>query len=299
MLKALEFLNNKVKAKQQVNLKNFKKLTKIQKGSVTAVDGGSCIIADGGSWLISKLKIASVHYDQGNRVPELETKNQWYYTVIKSNGSYEHSMTGLKPEFKNLRELTEIPSIVMRTLEFKHAYELIPKLPKGSTLLIDGLLQGDTLDQEKIIKLLELESKKCGVNVIGLAKTFRQSINGRSIIGSLIKERPSDKWVYSDGNYHIVKLHDHAKFAYALNKFKHTKLSDVLPVLVYYATDPALMGYPYPLLKVDNDARISSHEKKLEVNKLKIAAKRQGLDFIEYDQKCTSMHNLMDSQKYR
>ena len=298
MLSALKFLKERVGVKQKI-FNEFKKLDKSLDGCVCAVDGGSCIIADGGSWLIAKLKVASVYYDKGKRVSGLEQKKQEYYTIIKSNGSYEHSIPYLKPEFPNIKELTETPSTIMRSLEFKHAYELVKTLPKNSLLLIDGLLQAETPDQEKIIKLLELESRKQGVNVVGLAKTFRKSINGQSIIGSLLKQKPDEKWLYSLDNYSIVKLHNKASFAYALSYFKHININEVLPILTYYSTDPALIGYPYPLLKVDQDARISSHEKKLEVNKLKIIAKREGLDFIEYDQKCTSMHSVMDSQKYR
>jgi len=311
MLEALNFLKEKVYSGGVELGDNYQELIHSSSGCVTAVDGGACIIADGGSWVLSKIRVASVHYDNGKRVPGLETREEQYYTVIKkgslsagqkSAAMYEHSISELKSDFKNVRELTEVPAVVMRTLEFKKAYELVKGLPKGSLLLIDGLLKAETPDQEKCLGLLEFESKKQGINVVGIAKTFRHALNGRSVIGSLIKERPESKWAYSPvkgSDCLIVKLHERAKFAYAVDYFKHTGISEVLSVLSYYSTDPVLIGYPYPLLKVDRDARISSHEKNLERNKLRIVCKREGLDFIEYDEKSTSMHGVMDSQKYR
>jgi len=110
------------------------------------------------------------------------------------------------------------------------------------------------------------------------------------------------KWCYrpvkGSSNF-VVKLHERARFAYAIGSFNHTDMSVVLPVLVFYSRDPGLIGYPYPLLRVDADARISGFEKKLEENKLRITCKKEKFDFVDFDTRSTSMHSIMDSQKYR
>lgn len=302
MLDALAFLKNKWYSRDFKVADNYKSLSRGSAGYVSAVDGGSCVIADGGCWVVAKIKIASVHYDKGKRLTGKELKEEFYYTIIKDDGEYEHSINDLEPDFKNVRELTEAPAVTMRSLEFKHALKVLDSMPRGSVLLIDGLLKGENKDQESLIRDLEKKSKQLGVAVLGLAKTFRQGFNGRSVIGSLIKERPGDKWLYSpvkESDCLIVKLHERAGYAYAVDSFKHVKVKEALPLLSFYSTDPALIGYPYPLLKVDRDARISSHEKHLERNKFRIITKEQGLDFIEYDEKSTDMHSLIDKQKYR
>jgi len=44
---------------------------------------------------------------------------------------------------------------------------------------------------------------------------------------------------------------------------------------------------------------LSGFEKKLEENKLRITCKKEKFDFVDFDTRSTSMHSIMDSQKYR
>ncbi len=295
MIKELNFIKNYYKKKEPL-LPSFKELPEKQKGIVAAVDGGSSVLADGGVWVISKLKVASVVYD-GNIIPEKLYKKEHYYTLIKDE-TINHSIHELKPEFGNIRELSEAPSVTMKTLEFKRAYELSKELPKESVLLIDGLLAPENTDQEKLLAGIRETAGKRNVNVVGLAKTFRQGINGRSVIGTLLSKRPFSKWIYRFGDYFIVKLHERSSYAYAFNCFCHD-FKKTLSILSYYARDPEIIGYPYPLIKADKEARISSYELANEINKLRIISKKEGYDFINFDVRSTDMHSLMDKQKYR
>lgn len=307
MLESLKFLKDRIFSNKVELKNNFKTISHSSNGCFTSVDGGSCVIADGGSWLISKIRIAVVHYDNLKRVVSSESRKDYYFTLIKKDKGFDSYIEGLPNarvgfNEKEVKELLDVPAVIMRTLELMQAIEVVKSLPKDSLLVIDGLLASETVDQEKALRVLEAESKVRGVNVIGIAKTFRHAINGKSIIGSLLKENPGNSWVYApvDGtDCFIVKLHERARYAYAFNAFKHTRIDDVLPVLSLYSKDPELTGYPYPLLKVDRDARISSYERKLEMNKLKILTKKEGFDFIEFDERSTSMHSVMDSGKYR
>lgn len=302
MIEALKFLKNKLYSNNKKVADNFHELSGSEAGYVSAVDGGSCIIADGGCWVLAKIKVASVHYHKGERLPAKEKDEEAYYTVIKDGDEYSHSISDLKPEFNNIRELTEAPAVTMRALELRHALKVLKSMPRDSLLLIDGLLKGDNMEQEAMLERIKRESEKKGVMVLGLAKTFRHAVNGRSVIGSLIKERPSGKWYYEpveDSDCLVAKLHAKSGYAYAISSFNHSEAKKALPLLAYYSIDPALIGYPYPLLKVDRDARVSSHEKHLEKNRLRIICKKNKLDFIEYDEKSTNMHSLIDKQKYR
>lgn len=301
MLSVLRFLMDNIYSKRVRLDDNFEELSVSVGGVVTAVDGGSCVISDGGSWIVSKIKVASVMYDAGKRVQESCSKRDFYYSIVKKGSNYVHSLPDVKPFF-NVRELGEVPAIIMRLMEFRTALDLVGSLPRGSILLIDGLLEAETPEQEAVIRELEFKSKSFGINVLGVAKTFRHAIEGQSVIGALIRDKPDKKWCYKPvkgSDYFVVKLHERARYAYAISAFKHTDMSVVLPVLVFYSRDPGLIGYPYPLLRVDADARISGHEKRLEENKLRINCKKEKMDFVEYDTRSTSMHSIMDSQKYR
>ncbi len=299
MLRTIEFLKNKVSDEELRLDDNYQEIKDELSGCVTAVDGGCVTIADGGAWIISKIRTASVKYDKGEY--QGASKQETYYTIIKNNG-FEHSINRLRTNFKNIRELSEAVPIIMRTLEYEQALKESLTMNEGSLLLIDGLIQAETNDQERLINQLEVETKRRGVNVIGLAKTFRHSINGRSIIGRLIKNKPTSKWFYAPikgSDCYIIKLHDKASYAYAFNSFNHTNIEESIAILNYYSKDPEIIGYPYPLLKVDRVARINSYERLIEGNKLKIICKKQGIDFIKFDQLSTNMHSLMDKQKYR
>ena len=302
MLGILRFLRDNVYSNRVKLDDNYVELgAGVSGGVVTAIDGGSCIISDGGCWIVSKIKIASVRYDAGKRVSNSCFKRDFYYSIVKKGSNFIHSLPDVKPFF-NVRELGEVPAIIMRLMEFRTALNLLDSLPRGSILLIDGLLDAETPEQEAVIRELEFKSKTLGINVLGVAKTFRHAIDGQSVIGALIKAKPDMKWCYrpvkGSSNF-VVKLHERARFAYAISSFNHTDMSVVLPVLVFYSRDPGLIGYPYPLLRVDADARISGFEKKLEENKLRITCKKEKFDFVDFDTRSTSMHSIMDSQKYR
>lgn len=295
MLDALRFLESRF-SKQSFQ-PVFKDLPSASKGFIACVDGGSCVIADGGCWILSKLRVGFTQYSGVERVSEGVSDE--YYTIVRDDG-FSHSMSKLEPEFGNIRELGEAVPVTMRTLEFKQALDLVSDLPENSVLVIDGLLDGDTRAQQRLITNLEVKAKKRGVNVVGLAKTFRQGVSGRSIIGSLLAERPGSKWLHElRPDLFIVKLHSRASHAYALNFFESSDLERVLEVLSFYSRDPAIIGYPYPLLRVDRVARFNGHEKRLELNKLRLVCQEHEFKFIEFDEQATNMHSVMDSQKYR
>ena len=69
-------------------------------------------------------------------------------------------------------------------------------------------------------------------------------------------------------------------------------------VLAYFSRDPEIVGYPYPLIKVDKIARVKEDEKKMENNKIKLMAKKEGL-ILDYDENAAIMHSLLDKRMYR
>ncbi len=68
---------------------------------------------------------------------------------------------------------------------------------------------------------------------------------------------------------------------------------------MFYSNDAELVGYPYPLLRADKVARISSHEKEAERRNVSVTARRMGLTDIEYDILSQDMHERLDRRMYR
>jgi NurA-like 5'-3' nuclease len=307
MQSCIEFIKENLYSKKEELKDNFKTIKEAIETSALAIDGGSSIINDGGSWLIAKLKIASTYYEKGKRMPKKESLKNYYMSLINNKGAYSQKLSPdikLSSDYKSIRELSEAPAIVMKSLEFSHALEKIDELKKDSIILIDGLLKGDSSDQEKILELLKNKASKKGIHIIGLAKTCRYGLGGRSVIGTMLRAKPNHKWLYhpiSDENVFIVKLHEKSAYAYMLNAFPHSKTSieKIISALCFYSRDPELLGYPYPLLRVDKVARIGEHEKKQEESRLKIISKKTGYDFLETDKRATDMHSRLDKRAYR
>ncbi len=300
MIEALRFIQEE--AYKKVNKITTKPIISEQEGIIRAVDGGSTIIIDGGTWLLSKIRVASVEYKNDKRIISNCYKKDYYYSIIK-NTDYKHKLTSDYEcrQYSNklgINKIIEAPAVMMKTLEYEHALRIINEMSEDSLLILDGLLTSDTPDQQSLLKELENKSRKNKINVIGLAKTFRQSINGQNMIGLLLRNNKG-KWFYNQGNYWFVKLHEKSKHAYAFNQFSHTNTKRVIELLTHYSKDPTLLGYPYPLLRVDADARISSYEKKSEVNKARIISKKKGFDFVATDESSSDMHSLMDTGRYR
>ncbi|MCD6547189.1 MAG: hypothetical protein J7K22_01395 [Nanoarchaeota archaeon] len=249
------------------------------KGIVYAVDGGSSIIFDGGSWCISKIKVGVVGYKGKKRVVE---KIKTFYALSKKDN--EHITTKIMPEGKIMKSknLEDAHNDVRTFLEAKEVKELYSKTSADDIILVDG--------PTEVLKK----------NIVGVNKTSRlRAKSGRSLIG-LINEFGSKKlkgkmWYYEIGNNeYIVKLHPKSKFCY-----KITALSkELFGVLAYFSRDPEIVGYPYPLIKVDKIARVKEDEKKMENNKIKLMAKKEGL-ILDYDENAAIMHSLLDKRMYR
>ncbi len=307
MLECVEFIKHNLYSKKEEVEDNFKLISNQRPCKIIAVDGGSSIINDGGSWLIAKIKTASTYYDGDKRIPKKELVNNYYMSLINNSGRHIQRFSpeiSLSTNYSGIRELSEAPSVAMKAIELFHAAGRINDLGRDSLLLVDGLLKAESIDQEKALK--ELEEKSCskGVHVIGLAKTCRFGLKGRSVIGSLLRAKPDDKWFYhpvSGEEVFIIKLHEKSKYAYMLDLFPHSmnSIDLLMPSLCFYARDPELLGYPYPLLRADKIARVGEHEKKQEESRLRILSKMEGYSFLETDKRATDMHARMDKRAYR
>ena len=60
-----------------------------------------------------------------------------------------------------------------------------------------------------------------------------------------------------------------------------------------------MIGYPYLLLKADKVARLRDNERDSENQRMKMSARSMGINFIEFDESSTIMHDLLDERAYR
>ena len=266
------------KEKNEIDESKFENLSpKEFDGKIIAVDGGSGVIFDGGSSIVAKIKVGAVGYENKKRIFE---KVEDYYMVIID--SKKGRTIKLFPDEKLLlskKEIEDLPNEARKLLEIKMLDKIAKEYP-NAIVLADG-------HQEARHK-----------NIVSVCKTSRaKTKSGRSLIGQLneIGEKKGGAWIYKIGeNEYVVKFHKASKFAYRVI----TNDKEILPKIAYYSRDPEIIGYPYPLLKIDKLVRLRDDEKDSENRKFKLISRKLGLN-LEHDEMATLMHKLMDERMYR
>ncbi len=293
--KIIEYVAKNVYSKKEneVDLDRFKNFETISpKGKLYAVDGGSGIISDCGSYIISKIKIGVTCYENSKRVSSEEKTDEYYVFVqdtekgLKVKSFPDLKLNELKELKLNRCKIDEVQNEIRKFLERKKIEELSKKISENDLILGDGYFER--------IKFKE--------NVVFICKTSRlRSKSGRPLIGYLNqigKEKiENKKWMYSiSENEYIVKFHGKGKFCYKVNVKNPEKLNYFFGVVAHYSKDPELIGYPYPLLRVDKIARIRNDEKKTENRKLK---NNKFGNLLRSDEDAAIMHELLDKRMYR
>lgn len=265
------------------------------------IDGGSAVILDGGGWLLSKIKIGEVCYESGKKT--LEKVNSFFFGASKQDGSFK--MT-LKPDAELKQpgntKIEDVPNFIRSLLEWKTALEVANKLERGDFLVMDSSLIVQNQHQNEAIKKVIAVCEKNGINLIGVSKSSRKCFaNGRSVLGFLNsfgkKNLAKERWYVSFENDYYARLHPLSKFCYKIH-FKGDE-KKIFSALAYYANDAEIPGYPYPLIRADQIARVSEDEKKLENINIKNLARNLKYDFVELDEYSTIMHDFLDERNYR
>lgn len=285
---------------EQVSEKNFYEYdTCLPCTEVYAVDGGSAVIIDGGNWIIAKIKTCVIGYMKEECIKN--ECSEYYIGAVagdkKTSIKIFPDVSGIESLRIPFNDIEETPNICRAFLELEKIKELSKKVPNGSIILTDGLIQEEIKTNNAVI--------------VNLCKTSRiKTENGRSLIGCLnelsSKKILNKKWFYfpiSDKNKTCVaKFHESSIFSYKLQfsePIEKEKIKKILGAIAYFSRDPELIGYPYLLLKADKVARLRDNERDSENRRMKMSAKDMGISFIEFDESSTIMHELLDKRAYR
>lgn len=306
IIKFLDSRNSTAEEKEQVDMSIIKEINAVKPDcTVYAVDGGCSTVIDGGTWSISKLKTGVVSYVLGKR--RYEKVSNFMLGIIKKEKSIEWKIT---PEFSgfnlvsNSTKMEELPNLARSVVEWLQIKKIAQDSEPGDIILRDGAFSSAEAFEKSIINDAVEFCKSKGVFLIGVCKTSRMSKdNQRPFIGVLneftSKTMPDKKWFYQDKDITVVKLHENSELCFRIESSVSENLADILSKVCYYSSDPEFTGYPYPLLKVDKIARVRDFERSNENRKAKMLAKSLGKEFIEYDEKTTIAHNMLDKRAYK
>jgi hypothetical protein len=273
--------------------------------SVYAVDGGSATIVDGATWCISKLKIGTVAYKNGKRLSE--KVDMFMIGISKKKNQLSSRIQPAVEGFRlesNATSIEDLENASRSILEWLKIKQLVLHAQEHDIILRDGAFSSDDAYEKSIINdVLELCRQK-NIHLIGICKSSRTSApGGRSLIGMLnefsSKELPDKKWIYQEDKITIAKLHETSNFCFKIESSHPNLLAETLPKICHYTTDPEFIGYPYPLLKADKIARVRDFEKNNDNRKAKMLAKSLGKQFMEFDERATLVHDMLDKRAYR
>jgi len=289
---------------KEFNKQYFTELNEKKASTTFAIDGGCAVLVDAGTWTISKIKIGIVSYT-GLKKDFEQTKD--YYLKIIQKKDYELKLfdelgQDIKIDFPDFSkfDIDELQSKVMKILEWKTCLNLCNQ-NKKLLILIDGGIEPDNeVEQETINQI-----KKTDNTVIGFCKTSRmRTTTGRNVLGVVngLSEKKKSWYYYPLFNNEketftlIGKLHNHAKSCHKIQLFNLENINEIFNILCFFCNDSEIIGYPYPLLKVDKIARINSFEKKKEKN---FAEKELKKSNIFEDVQNYEFHSNLDNRMYR
>jgi hypothetical protein len=248
-------------------------------GTVWAVDGGSCVVADGRSFQVGAYRAARVRFAAGlTRLVERPTLAVRAVSPEEMHALARATLTelcGQEPD-----RLPEVPRPVDALREWAEWAEVattVREADAGDLVLVDGSLHGGPLVPQAVVRRVHQEAVARGVCLAGVVKASTLFWGRNAPLVTLVKRRGDRElgpavWaakISSDpvfgrlyvGDIFVAHLAPTAPHAFRVDVAAGPESADrVLARLAGIADDPAFVGYPYPLARAHQAARVSGYD---------------------------------------
>jgi len=303
---------------KNLNALSFKKIQDIKfDRKVAAVDGGSATVVKGRSFIIGIYRAGLVIFQNGKRIKQktlplkLEIISQ--ADISKRYSSAYRDLTGEEPsEAPGIEKMLDRLRLFS---EWKLAEGLLDELNPGDMFLIDGSLKASIAPPHNFLLKITQKAKAKGIHLVGVTKTSTLYWGDRSpLIPAVVKigERfcPNSKWfcqISADelhtkspsyfGTIYVAKLKVSSNFAFRVdvNRFDSVDPNIVFSFLSNLASDPAFLGYPYPLASAHNLSRITTGEVEDIRYRLQSKALERGISTADWDLLFTDFHEVLNA----
>lgn len=256
---------------------------------ITAIDGGSTPIFESPSMAILFARIVSLTMNEESKSIKkkegflvAESKIQDTLKVVVTfhplQGESEIVIDAKAEEFGD-----EVPSLFSALNLARKLLEWQEIKCATGTVVWDGALTIHNTIEEKAREQLPQE-------FIALAKTTQVLGN----YGAFFKETPEQPWyLCAFDNTYFVRLHKKSKRVFRAD----TPSPDTLASLVPWSCDGTFLGYPYPLILVDQLARVSRDEGSALRARFQAAAGKRWKD-ISAGEETRDAHTVLDSLQF-
>jgi hypothetical protein len=247
-------------------------------GVVWAVDGGSCLIADARSFQVAAFRVARVRFAAGAtdlvESPALEVRAVSRHEVGAVARGALRELTGTEPE--QLPDLPRPVDALREWAEWRTTIRTIEEADPGDLVLVDGSLHGGPLVPPAVVRRAHQTAMDRGVDLAGVVKSSTLYWGRNAPLVTLIKRRADremgpGRWaarISTDpvfgrlyvGEIFVAHLAPTAAHAFRVDvAHGPSEPHDVLARLAGLAGDPAFVGYPYPLARAHQAARVTGY----------------------------------------
>jgi hypothetical protein len=247
-------------------------------GVVWAVDGGSCVVADARSFQVAAFRVARVRFAAGGtelvESPALEVRpvSQAQLREVARRALFE--LTGEEPE--QVPDLPRPVDALREWAEWREVLRTIGEARTGDLVLVDGSLHGGPLVPPSVVRRAHEEALERGVQLAGVVKASTLYWGRNAPLVTLLKRRGERElghatWaarISTDpvfgrlyvGDIFVAHLAPTAPYAFRVDVARGpAEPEEVLSRLVGLGGDPAFVGYPYPLARVHQAARVTGY----------------------------------------
>jgi hypothetical protein len=251
----------------------------VEPGRVWAVDGGSCTVADGRSFQVAAFRAARVRFEDGQTVdvdrPQLDVRAVAPEEMARLARATLTELCGSEPE--RLPELPRPVDALREWAEWGAVGRTVREASSGDLVLVDGSLHGGPLVPQQIVHRVHEEAVARGVSLAGVVKASTLYWGRNAPLVTLLKRRGDRevgpaRWaarISTDpvfgrlyvGDIFVAHLAPTATHAFRVDVARGpAPVLEVLGRLAGLADDPAFVGYPYPLARAHQAARVTGYD---------------------------------------
>ena len=288
-------------------------LSPVEPGTVWAVDGGSCLLADGRSFQVAAYRASRVRFRDGfTDLVETPPLTVRAVSAAEVEGIAREVLTelcGTEPE--RIPELPRPIDALREWAEWAEVSRTIADAESGDLVLVDGSLHGGPLVPPQVVRKVHEEAVGRGVALAGVVKASTLFWGRNAPLVTLLKRRgdrelgptPWAARISTDpvfgrlyvGEIFVAHLAGTAPHAFRVDVARGpATVDEVLARLCGAADDPAFVGYPYPLARAHQAARVTGYAVADLRRTFRDALSRQGMSEDDIEVLFQDFHDILN-----
>jgi len=288
-------------------------LSPAEAGIVWAIDGGSCLLADGRSFTVAAYRASRVRFAGGSTdviaAPPLEVRGLSREAMQRLYREQLEAMGVAVPD--RVPDVPRPVDFLRECAEWRAVRDTVREAAPGDLVLVDGSLHGGPWVTPEFVRATHREAVERDVSLAGVVKASTLFWGRNAPLVTLLKRRgdrevgpvPWTGRISTDpafarlyvGEIFVAHLAPTAAHAFRVDVARGpADAGDVLARLAGCSDDPAFVGYPYPLARAHQAARVSGYAVADLRRTFRDALGRQGLSEEDIETLFQDFHEVLN-----